>query len=56
MEIMMIGSKEEPSVNVREVQLEALYPTMGSSVMGERAIAEELKFFDRVKEKGMRSY
>ncbi|CAF3617682.1 unnamed protein product [Fusarium graminearum] len=55
MEIMMIGSKEEPSVNVREVQLEALYPTMGSSVMGERAIAEELKFFDRVKEKGMRS-
>ncbi|KAH7164946.1 hypothetical protein DER46DRAFT_576267 [Fusarium sp. MPI-SDFR-AT-0072] len=54
-EIMMIGSKEEQSVHVREVGLEALYPTVGPLGMGTRAIAEELKFFQKVKEKGMRS-
>ncbi|KAH7255225.1 uncharacterized protein BKA55DRAFT_736611 [Fusarium redolens] len=54
-EIMMIGSKEEQSVHVREVSLEALYPTVGPLDMGTRAMAEELKFFETVKEKGMRS-
>ncbi|EXK80806.1 hypothetical protein FOQG_14749 [Fusarium oxysporum f. sp. raphani 54005] len=54
-EIMMIGSKEEQSVHVREVGLEALYPTVGPLDMGTRATAEELNFFGKVKEKGMRS-
>jgi hypothetical protein len=54
-EIMMIGSKEEQSVHVREVSLEALYPIVGPLDMGTRAMAEELKFFEKVKEKGMRS-
>ncbi|EXA44135.1 hypothetical protein FOVG_05638 [Fusarium oxysporum f. sp. pisi HDV247] len=54
-EIMMIGSKEEQSVHVHEVGLEALYPTVGPLDVGTGAMAEELKFFEKVKEKGMRS-
>ncbi|EXK38595.1 hypothetical protein FOMG_06160 [Fusarium oxysporum f. sp. melonis 26406] len=54
-EIMMIGSKEEQSVHVREIGLDALYPTVGPLDVGTRAMAEELKFFETVKEKGMRS-
>ncbi|KAF4963581.1 hypothetical protein FSARC_8413 [Fusarium sarcochroum] len=54
-EIMMGGTKEEQSVNVREIGLEILYPTTGPLDMGTRAMAEELKFFEHVKEKGMRS-
>ncbi|KAI3585438.1 hypothetical protein IWW34DRAFT_897407 [Fusarium oxysporum f. sp. albedinis] len=54
-EIMMIGSKEEQPVHVREIGLEALYPTVGPLDVGTRAMAEELKFFEKVKEKGMRS-
>ncbi|VUC29439.1 unnamed protein product [Clonostachys rosea] len=53
-EILMAGSKEEQSVNVREVTLEALYPTVGPLDAGTRAMEEELKFFEQVKEKGMR--
>lgn len=52
MEIMMIGTKEEPSVHTREVDLMALYPTV--SPMGSRAMAEEMKFYEKVKEQGMR--
>ncbi|KAM0541756.1 hypothetical protein ACHAPJ_013113 [Fusarium lateritium] len=54
-EIMMGGTKEEQTVNVREIGLEVLYPTTGPLDMGTRAMAEELKFFEQVKEKGMRS-
>jgi hypothetical protein len=54
-EIMMIGTKEEQTVNVREIGLEALYPTVGPLDQGTRAMAEELKFFGEVKEKGMRT-
>ncbi|EXL69935.1 hypothetical protein FOPG_14174 [Fusarium oxysporum f. sp. conglutinans race 2 54008] len=52
---MMIGSKEKQSVHVREIDLEALYPAVGPLDVGTRAMAEELKFFERLKEKGMRS-
>jgi NAD(P)-dependent dehydrogenase (short-subunit alcohol dehydrogenase family) len=55
MEILMVGSKEEQSVNVREITLEALYPTVSPLGAGTRAMTEELKFFEKVKEKGMRS-
>ncbi|GKU09774.1 unnamed protein product [Fusarium langsethiae] len=53
MEIMMIGTKEEPEVHVAEVNMMALYPKINP--MGERAIAEEMKFYGTVKENGMRS-
>jgi hypothetical protein len=53
-EILMAGSPDDQSVNVREVTLEALYPTVGPLDAGTRAMAEELKFFEQVKEKGMR--
>ncbi|KAG5659163.1 hypothetical protein KAF25_000365 [Fusarium avenaceum] len=52
MEIMMIGTKEEPLVHTREVDLMALYPTV--SPMGSRAMAEEMKFYEKVKGQGMR--
>ncbi|KAJ4123078.1 hypothetical protein NW768_010071 [Fusarium equiseti] len=54
MEILMVGSKEDQSVNVREITLEALYPTVSPLGAGTRAMTEELKFFEKVKEKGMR--
>ncbi|CEI66312.1 unnamed protein product [Fusarium venenatum] len=48
-EIIMIGNKEELSVNAREMELEVMYPAGGK-----RAIAEELKVFEQVKGKGVR--
>ncbi|RKK48846.1 hypothetical protein BFJ66_g7392 [Fusarium oxysporum f. sp. cepae] len=42
-EIVMIGSKEEQSVHVREVGLEACIPTVGPLDVGTRAMAEEIE-------------
>jgi hypothetical protein len=53
MEIMMVGTKDEPEVHVAEVDLMALYPKVNP--MGVRAIAEEMKFYGKVKGNGMRS-
>ncbi|KAM0350952.1 hypothetical protein ACHAPU_002730 [Fusarium lateritium] len=47
MEIMMVGTKEEPEVHVAEVDLMALYPKFNP--IGARAIAEEIKFYQKVK-------
>ncbi|RYP59403.1 hypothetical protein DL769_008548 [Monosporascus sp. CRB-8-3] len=55
LEVMMIGSKEEPKVHQREVQLEALYPTVSPMGSGTKAMEEQLKFMQLVAEKGMRS-
>lgn len=54
-EIMMVGTKEEQSISVREVGLEALYPTVRPIDQGTRAMAEELKFFEKVSKEGMRT-
>ncbi|EGU72912.1 hypothetical protein FOXB_16577 [Fusarium oxysporum f. sp. conglutinans Fo5176] len=40
-------STEKQSVHVREIDLEALYPAVGPLDVGTRAMAEELKFFER---------
>ncbi|RGP78942.1 short chain dehydrogenase reductase family [Fusarium longipes] len=53
MEIMMKGTKDEPEIHVAEKDLTALYPK--DNPFGARAIAEEMKFFEKVKENGMRS-
>lgn len=53
-EIMMIGSKDDQSVHVREIGLEALYPTVGPLDAGTRAMAETQKFVQNLKENGMR--
>ncbi|EWZ36566.1 hypothetical protein FOZG_10559 [Fusarium oxysporum Fo47] len=42
-EIVMIGSKEEQSVHVREVGLKACIPTVGPLDVGTRAMAEEIE-------------
>ncbi len=53
-EIMMVGSKEEPKISEKQVQLEALYPAMSPMGMG-KAMEEELKFMNLVATKGMRA-
>ena len=54
LEVMMIGSKEEPQVYQREVPLEALYPTVSPMGAGTKAMEEELKFMQQVAQHGMR--
>ncbi|KAF5664986.1 nad-dependent 15-hydroxyprostaglandin dehydrogenase [Fusarium heterosporum] len=48
MEIMMVGTKEEPEVHVAEVDLMALYPKVNP--IGARAIAEEMKFYGKIED------
>lgn len=53
-EVMMVGSKEDPKINIREVPMEALYPTVG--VLGEdnHLVEEEENFVKRLQVHGMR--
>ena len=53
-ETMLVGSREDPSVNVREVPLEALYPTVGPVGEDNHLLEEELKFTKHLREHGMR--
>lgn len=53
-EAMMVGSKENPTVNVREVPMEALYPTIGPLGEDNHLVEEEEKFVKRLQEHGMR--
>ncbi|KAK0369869.1 hypothetical protein CLIM01_12772 [Colletotrichum limetticola] len=55
LEIMMVGSKEEPKIHTKEVQLEALYPTASPMGAGTKAMEAELNFMGMIAEKGMRS-
>lgn len=55
LEVMMIGSREAPVVHEKEVQLEALYPTVSPMGSGTKAMEEELKFMKQIAEQGMRS-
>lgn len=52
-ETMMIGTKADPKVNVREVPLEALYPTVGPVGEDNHLLQEELKLMKHLQEKGM---
>ncbi|KAK2613416.1 hypothetical protein N8I77_000333 [Diaporthe amygdali] len=53
-EAMMVGSKENPKINVREVPMEALYPTTGALGEDNHLVEEEEKFVKRLQEHGMR--
>jgi hypothetical protein len=53
-ETMMVGTKADPMVNVREVPLEALYPTVGPVGQDNHLLEEEHKLVKLLQEKGMR--
>lgn len=53
-ETMLVGTKDNPSVNVREVPLEALYPTVGPVGQDNHLLEEEVKFTKHLQEHGMR--
>ncbi|KAH8654298.1 hypothetical protein BGZ61DRAFT_500596 [Ilyonectria robusta] len=53
-ETLLIGSKDNSSVNVREVPLEALYPTVGPVGQDNHLLEEEEKLTKQLQEKGMR--
>ena len=53
-ETMLVGTKADPSVNVREVPLEALYPTVGPVGQDNHLLEEEQKLVKRLQESGMR--
>ncbi|KAH8589242.1 hypothetical protein B0O99DRAFT_637179 [Bisporella sp. PMI_857] len=53
-ETMLVGTKAEPSVNVREVPLEALYPKVGPVGQDNHLLEEEQKLVERIKKNGMR--
>ena len=53
-ETMMIGHKSDPKVNVREVPLEALYPTAGPVGQDNHLLAEEQKLIEQLKKKGVK--
>ncbi|KAI1342879.1 hypothetical protein F5Y15DRAFT_428846 [Xylariaceae sp. FL0016] len=56
LEAMKIGSREDSSINVREVPLEALYPTMGPVGQDNHLLEEEEKFVHKLQTKGMRRW
>lgn len=53
-EAMMVGSKESPKINVREVPMEALYPTIAALGEDNHLVEEEENFVKRLQEHGMR--
>ncbi|KAF4126165.1 Short-chain dehydrogenase [Geosmithia morbida] len=52
-ETMLVGTKDDPKVNVREVPLEALYPTVGPVGSDNHLLEEEEKFIQHVEKHGM---
>ncbi|KAJ4328066.1 hypothetical protein N0V84_001434 [Fusarium piperis] len=54
-ETMLIGTRDNPSVNVREVPLELLYPTVGPVGQDNHLLEEEEKLADQLVKHGMRN-
>lgn len=54
-ETMLIGTRDNPSVNVREVPLELLYPTVGPVGQDNHLLEEEEKLADQLVKQGMRN-
>ncbi|OHE98237.1 hypothetical protein CORC01_06434 [Colletotrichum orchidophilum] len=54
-ETMLIGSKDDNSVSVREVPLHLLYPTAGPVGQDNHLLEEEIKMIKHLKENGMRA-
>lgn len=53
-ETMLVGTRDRPVVNVREIPLEALYPTVGPVGEDNHLLEEEQKLVKHLQEKGMR--
>ncbi|RYP17315.1 hypothetical protein DL765_004606 [Monosporascus sp. GIB2] len=53
-EAMLVGTKEDPTMNIREVPLESLYPTVGPVGQENRFVEVELKHIKKLQESGMR--
>ncbi|KAH6989378.1 hypothetical protein BKA56DRAFT_727859 [Ilyonectria sp. MPI-CAGE-AT-0026] len=53
-ETLLVGTKDNSSINVREVPLEALYPTVGPVGQDNHLLEEEEKLTKQLQEKGMR--
>lgn len=53
-ETMLVGTRENPEVSVREVPLEALYPTAGVRGEDNHLMEEEVNFVKHLQEHGMR--
>lgn len=53
-ETMLVGTKAKSSVHVREVPVEALYPTVGPVGQENHLLEEEDKLIEKLCEKGMR--
>lgn len=53
-ETLLVGTREEPVVSVREVPLEALYPAAGPRGGDNHFMDEEVNFQKHLKENGMR--
>jgi acetyl esterase/lipase len=53
-ETMLIGNKESNSVSVREVPMEALYPTVVAEGSHDHLYEEEEKLAKQLEAKGMR--
>lgn len=53
-ETLLVGTKDNPSVNIREVPLETLYPTVGPVGQDNHLLVEEQKLVKQLQEKGVR--
>lgn len=54
-ETMLVGSKDDNSVSVREVPLHLLYPTAGPEGQDNHLLEEEVKMVKQLKKSGMRA-
>jgi hypothetical protein len=52
-EVMLVGKRGEAKVNIREVPLEALYPTVGPVGEDNHLLEEEQKFLKSLQQNGM---
>ncbi|RYP51870.1 hypothetical protein DL768_002838 [Monosporascus sp. mg162] len=53
-EAMLVETPEDPTVSIREVPLEALYPAVGPVGQANHMIQEEMKHIRKLQESGMR--
>lgn len=54
-EVMMVGSKQDPKISIRDVPLEILYPLTGVVGQDNHVVEEEAKFVKHLQQHGLRS-
>lgn len=53
-EALMVGSRQNPEISVREVPMERLYPAVGVTGDDNHLAEEEARFVERLQQHGMR--